>query len=314
MGGHSAVAFALFNPGRVGKLVLMGGGTGGPSQFVPMPTEGIKLLQGLYRDPTIENLKKMMAVFVFDTSSLTEALYQARLDNMMSRKDHLRTSSRASPPTRSSSPTTARAWGDHRADPGHLGPRRPLRADGRGPAPAVGHAQRRAAHLQPLRPLGPVGSTPTSSTGWCWISWELSEALAPGPGTPPRARLAFGGLGRGALVCCGSLVGIGFSVFALLAGSRFHGRFAPSRLRRREVVLRNLRPAGGPSGRGNITAWPVVRRSGDPTSGKEKGVPTVTPNKEIRGPHHLANSPARNHSPVPIIRHGNFRTHHPGQR
>ena len=67
----------------------MGGGTGGPSQFVPMPTEGIKLLQGLYRDPTIENLKKMMAVFVFDTSSLTEALYQARLDNMMSRKDHL---------------------------------------------------------------------------------------------------------------------------------------------------------------------------------------------------------------------------------
>ena len=54
-----------------------------------MPTEGIKLLQALYRNPTIDNLKKMMAVFVFDTSSLTEALYQARLDNMMSRKDHL---------------------------------------------------------------------------------------------------------------------------------------------------------------------------------------------------------------------------------
>ena len=89
MGGHSAVAFALFNPGRVGKLVLMGGGTGGPSQFVPMPTEGIKLLQALYRNPTIDNLKKMMAVFVFDTSSLTDALYQARLDNMMSRQDHL---------------------------------------------------------------------------------------------------------------------------------------------------------------------------------------------------------------------------------
>ena len=65
MGGHSAVAFALSNPSRVGKLILMGGGTGGPSQFVPMPTEGIKLLQGLYREPTIENLKKMMAVFVF---------------------------------------------------------------------------------------------------------------------------------------------------------------------------------------------------------------------------------------------------------
>ncbi len=89
MGGHSAVAFALVNPARVGKLVLMGGGTGGPSQFVPMPTEGIKLLQGLYREPTIENLKKMMSIFVYDTSALTEELYQARLNNMMQRKDHL---------------------------------------------------------------------------------------------------------------------------------------------------------------------------------------------------------------------------------
>jgi 2-hydroxy-6-oxonona-2,4-dienedioate hydrolase len=89
MGGHSAVAFALANPQRVGKLVLMGGGTGGASPFVPMPTEGIKLLQGLYREPTVENLKKMMNVFVFDTSDLTEELFQTRLDNMLTRRDHL---------------------------------------------------------------------------------------------------------------------------------------------------------------------------------------------------------------------------------
>ena len=89
MGGHSAVAFALANPERVGKLVLMGGGTGGMSPFVPMPSEGIKLLQGLYREPTIENLKKMMNIFVYDTSDLTEELFQARLDNMLNRRDHL---------------------------------------------------------------------------------------------------------------------------------------------------------------------------------------------------------------------------------
>jgi 2-hydroxy-6-oxonona-2,4-dienedioate hydrolase len=89
MGGHSAVAFALAHPQRVGRLVLMGGGTGGASLFAPGPTEGIKLLQGLYREPTIENLKRMMAVFVFDSSSLTDALYQARLDNMLARPDHL---------------------------------------------------------------------------------------------------------------------------------------------------------------------------------------------------------------------------------
>jgi len=89
MGAHSAVAFALANPARTDKLVLMGGGTGGPSQFVPMPTEGIKLIGALYRDPTVENLKRMMNVFVFDASSLTEDLYQQRLTNILARRDHL---------------------------------------------------------------------------------------------------------------------------------------------------------------------------------------------------------------------------------
>ncbi|MEB6591593.1 MULTISPECIES: alpha/beta fold hydrolase [Pseudomonas] len=89
MGGHSAVAFTLSYPERVGKLVLMGGGTGGASPFVPMPTEGIKLINGLYREPTIDNLKKMMNVFVYDPSDLTEELFQTRLDNMLSRRDHL---------------------------------------------------------------------------------------------------------------------------------------------------------------------------------------------------------------------------------
>ncbi|WP_421955275.1 alpha/beta fold hydrolase [Polaromonas sp.] len=89
MGGHSAVAFALANPKRVGKLVLMGGGTGGASPFVPMPTEGIKLIGALYRAPTIENLKRMMNVFVYDASSLTEELMQTRLTNLLARRDHL---------------------------------------------------------------------------------------------------------------------------------------------------------------------------------------------------------------------------------
>lgn len=89
MGGHSAVAFTLSWPERVAKLVLMGGGTGGMSLFTPMPTEGIKLLNALYREPTIENLKKMMSIFVFDTRDLTAALFEARLNNMLSRRDHL---------------------------------------------------------------------------------------------------------------------------------------------------------------------------------------------------------------------------------
>ncbi|MDH2235043.1 alpha/beta fold hydrolase [Pigmentiphaga sp. GD03639] len=89
MGAHSAVVFALTHPTRVGKLILMGGGTGGAASFTPMPTEGIKLIGALYRDPTIENLKRMMNVFVYDPSALTEELLNIRLNNLRARPDHL---------------------------------------------------------------------------------------------------------------------------------------------------------------------------------------------------------------------------------
>ena len=58
------MAFTLNGCERFGKLVLMGGGTGGMSLFTPMPTEGIKRLNQLYRQPTIENLKLMMDILV----------------------------------------------------------------------------------------------------------------------------------------------------------------------------------------------------------------------------------------------------------
>ncbi|MDX2366912.1 MAG: alpha/beta fold hydrolase [Colwellia sp.] len=89
MGGHSTVAFALDYPEHVGKLILMGGGTGGASMFTPMPPEGIKRIGKLYREPTMDNLKDMMNIFVYDSSNLTEVLFQTRLDNILARKDHL---------------------------------------------------------------------------------------------------------------------------------------------------------------------------------------------------------------------------------
>ena len=89
MGGHSSVAFTLEYPKYVGKLVLMGGGTGGISLFTPMPTEGMKRVNELYRNPTLENLKRFNDIFVYDSSALTDDLLQLRLKNMLSRKDHL---------------------------------------------------------------------------------------------------------------------------------------------------------------------------------------------------------------------------------
>ena len=100
MGGHSAVAFTLDYPELVDKLILMGGGTGGGSLFTPMPAEGIKRIDKLYREPTMDNLKEMMDIFVYDTSALTEELFQARLNNILARKDHLQNfvkSSQANP-------------------------------------------------------------------------------------------------------------------------------------------------------------------------------------------------------------------------
>ncbi|WP_028206186.1 alpha/beta fold hydrolase [Paraburkholderia nodosa] len=89
MGAHSATAFALKNPERVNRLVYMGGGTAGPSMFVPQPAEGIKLLNFVYREPTLENVKRMMNVFVYDASALTDDLLQQRVDNMQASKLHL---------------------------------------------------------------------------------------------------------------------------------------------------------------------------------------------------------------------------------
>jgi hypothetical protein len=74
-----------------------------------MPAEGIKLIGALYRDPTVENLKRMMNVFVYDSSSLTEELYQQRLAISWPAAITSKTSSRAPRSTRSSSATTARA-------------------------------------------------------------------------------------------------------------------------------------------------------------------------------------------------------------
>jgi 2-hydroxy-6-oxonona-2,4-dienedioate hydrolase len=69
-------------------LILMGGGTGGISAFVPMPTEGIKRIGELYREPNLDNLNRMMQVFVYDTSDLTEDLMKARLANMTANPEH----------------------------------------------------------------------------------------------------------------------------------------------------------------------------------------------------------------------------------
>lgn len=90
MGGATALNFAAEYPERTGKLILMGPAGLGPSQFAPMPMEGIKLLFKLYAEPTLENLKKMLEVFVFDQTQMTNDLIEGRWRSIQHNTEHLR--------------------------------------------------------------------------------------------------------------------------------------------------------------------------------------------------------------------------------
>lgn len=89
MGGHASLTFALEYPDRLGKLVLMAPAGLGHSLLSPMPLEGIKLLLELYRDPTLDNLQRMINVFVYDPNRITKELVQGRYDNMTQNIEHI---------------------------------------------------------------------------------------------------------------------------------------------------------------------------------------------------------------------------------
>lgn len=89
MGGASSIRFALEFPDRIDRLILMGAAGGGQSLFQPLPLEGIKLLFKVYMHPTMDNLKQMMNVFIYDQKQLTEEMIQGRYENMMRRPEHL---------------------------------------------------------------------------------------------------------------------------------------------------------------------------------------------------------------------------------
>lgn len=89
MGAHSAVAFALQWPKRVGKLVLVSGGTGGRSSFQPEQPEGVRLMLAFYRSPTAENMRRFIETVVYDPSVYTDALIEKMVAAAQSRPEHL---------------------------------------------------------------------------------------------------------------------------------------------------------------------------------------------------------------------------------
>jgi 4,5:9,10-diseco-3-hydroxy-5,9,17-trioxoandrosta-1(10),2-diene-4-oate hydrolase len=78
LGGGTAVRFALDNPDRAGRLVLMGPGGLSVNLFSPDPTEGVKLLGRFSATPTRENLEKFLRIMVYDQKLVTPELVEER--------------------------------------------------------------------------------------------------------------------------------------------------------------------------------------------------------------------------------------------
>ncbi|MBV9598469.1 MAG: alpha/beta fold hydrolase [Chloroflexi bacterium] len=78
-GGASALEFALQFPQRTAKLVLMGPGGGGASQYCPLPTEGDRLLMATFREPNEANMRRLFEVMLYDHSLIDDALIRDRV-------------------------------------------------------------------------------------------------------------------------------------------------------------------------------------------------------------------------------------------
>ena len=88
MGGTNAVTFALDYPDRTDKLVLMGPAIGvAQSNYVPFPGEGTKALFAAAANPTLDTLRHLFSLMVYDQSIITDELLKTRLAAALKSKD-----------------------------------------------------------------------------------------------------------------------------------------------------------------------------------------------------------------------------------
>ena len=80
LGGGTAVRFALDNPDRAGRLVLMGPGGLSLNVFAPDPTEGVKRLMEFSAPPgpSKEKMAAFLRTLVFDQRLITDELVEER--------------------------------------------------------------------------------------------------------------------------------------------------------------------------------------------------------------------------------------------
>ena len=90
MGGASVIRLAYERPDLVSHLITMGSPSGVPAMFEPAGlSEGVKVLERAYFEPSLETIRALTNVMAFDTSNVTDALIQERLDNTLAQQAHV---------------------------------------------------------------------------------------------------------------------------------------------------------------------------------------------------------------------------------
>ncbi len=91
MGGGAVQQFLTDFPERLSHFVTMG--TGGPGVNLLVPggfTEGIRILNETYADPSPENIRRLVRIMVYDSSFVTDELCNLRSQAALANPQHLK--------------------------------------------------------------------------------------------------------------------------------------------------------------------------------------------------------------------------------
>lgn len=89
MGGASVIRLAYERPDLVSHLITMGSPSGVPGLFEAGGlTEGVKVLERAYFEPSMETVRALTEIMTFDHSNITDELVAERLKNTLAQKAH----------------------------------------------------------------------------------------------------------------------------------------------------------------------------------------------------------------------------------
>ncbi|MCD4534314.1 alpha/beta fold hydrolase [Nocardioides sp. cx-169] len=91
MGGATTIRFAVEHPERQSHLITMGAGAAGVKIFGAGdgPTEGLKILQKGYREPSMETMLELVDVMSYDSGDQREERARVRLESLLKHPDHV---------------------------------------------------------------------------------------------------------------------------------------------------------------------------------------------------------------------------------